>query len=124
MNNYHLIDYRQNGQSKKRLTKKVLNEIEKRQLFALRMNNYQNIEDAKQQIFKIIDDDGLSSDEQKTRLETALKLIGYITPQKKAIETTIITKSIEEIIKESTEPANFTVIDENDRDSKESANNE
>ena len=88
------------------------------------MNNYQNIEDAKQQIFKIIDDDGLSSDEQKTRLETALKLIGYITPQKKAIETTIITKSIEEIIKESTEPANFTVIDENDRDSKESANNE
>ncbi len=112
MNDYKLTTYWQNGQANKRLTKKALNEIEKRQLYALRVNNYQNIEDAKQQIFKIIDTDGLSNEQQKIRLETALKLIGFITPQKKAIETTVITKSIEDIIKESTEEAEFKEIDE------------
>ena len=99
----------------KRLTKKMLNEIEKRQLYALRMNNYQNIEDAKQQIFKIIDTDGLSNEEQKIRLDTALKLMGFVTPQKKAIETTVIQKKIEDIIAESAEEAEFKEIDENEK---------
>lgn len=116
MNNYTLTNYWQNGKANKRLTKKALNEIEKRQLYALRMNNYQNIEDAKQQIFEIIDTDGLSNEEQKTRLDTALKLIGYITPQKKAIETTVIHKKIEDIIAESVEEAEFKEIDENKKE--------
>lgn len=106
MNNYSLITYHQNNSTKvKKLTKKQLNEIEKRQLYALRMNNYSDIMDAKQKVIKIIDDDGLSSDEQKTRLDTAIKILPYIMPQKKAIETTVITRKLEDIITESIEEA-------------------
>lgn len=110
MNNYSLVTYHQNNSTKvKNLTKKQLNEIEKRQLYALRMNNYNDIMDAKEKVIKIIDDDGLSSDEQKTRLDTALKVLPYIIPTKKSIETTIITRKLEDIISESIEEA--TIID-------------
>lgn len=111
MNNYSLITYHQNNSTKvKKLTKKQLNEIEKRQLYALRLNNYSDIMDAKQKVIKIIDDDGLSSEEQKTRLDTALKVLPYIIPQKKAIETTVIHRKLEDIISESIEEAQ--IIDE------------
>lgn len=118
MNNYSLITYHQNNSTKvKKLTKKQLNEIEKRQLYALRLNNYSDIMDAKQKVIKIIDDDGLSSEEQKTRLDTALKVLPYIIPQKKAIETTVIHRKLEDIISESIEEAQ--IIDEpNDKDTK------
>jgi hypothetical protein len=88
----------------------MLQEIERRQLYALRANNYSDIMDAKQKVIKIIDDDGLSSDEQKTRLDTAIKILPYIMPQKKAIETTVITRKLEDIISESIEEAQ--IIDE------------
>lgn len=118
MNNYSLITYHQNNSTKvKKLTKKQLNEIEKRQLYALRLNNYNDIMDAKQKVIKIIDDDGLSSEEQKTRLDTALKVLEYIIPKKKSTELTISTRKLEDIISESIEEAQ--IIDgPNDKDAK------
>jgi hypothetical protein len=92
------------------LTKKALQEIERRQLYALRANNYSDIMDAKEKVIKIIDDDGLSSDEQKTRLDTALKVLEYIIPKKKSTELTISTRKLEDIISESIEEAQ--IIDE------------
>ena len=60
MNDYTLVTYHQNNTKKVReLTKKQLNEIEKRQLYALKMNNYNDIVDSKQKIVKIIDEKGL-----------------------------------------------------------------
>jgi len=87
------------------LTKKALQEIERRQLYALRANNYNDIMDAKEKVIKIIDDDGLSSEEQKTRLDTALKVLEYIIPKKKSTELTISTRKLEDIISESIEEA-------------------
>ncbi len=117
-------DYRLNRQHTKQLTDKEAKSIENRQKLALMYRAKEKIEDYQNEVFEIIDKDGLQNDEDRRRLETALKVLPYITPQKKAIETTVITKSIEDIIKESTEEAEFEEIDENNRDSKESANNE
>lgn len=124
MNNYSLITYHQNNSTKvKKLTKKQLNEIEKRQLYALRLNNYNDIMDAKKKVIKIIDDDGLSSDEQKTRLDTALKVLPYIMPQKKAIETTVITRKLEDIISESIEEAQIIDTKADDKIAEQPASN-
>lgn len=124
MNNYSLITYHQNNSTKvKKLTKKQLNEIEKRQLYALRLNNYNDIMDAKKKVIKIIDDDGLSSDEQKTRLDTALKVLPYIMPQKKAIETTVITRKLEDIISESIEEAQIIDTKADDKITEQPASN-
>lgn len=124
MNNYSLITYHQNNSTKvKKLTKKQLNEIERRQLYALRMNNYNDIMDAKKKVIKIIDDDGLSSDEQKTRLDTALKVLPYIMPQKKAIETTVITRKLEDIISESIEEAQIIDTKADDKIAEQPASN-
>jgi len=80
-----------------------MKEIEKRKLFALKMNNYSDITDAKEKVFKIIDEKGLDNDEKA--LETAIKILPYITPQKKAIETTVIHRKLEDIITESIQEA-------------------
>lgn len=101
----------------RQITKKMLNEIEKRQLYALRMNNYNDIMDAKEKVIKIIDDDGLSSEEQKTRLDTALKVLEYIIPKKKSTELTISTRKLEDIISESIEEAQI-INEPNDKDTK------
>ena len=111
MNNYTLVNYWQNNKANKRLSQKKLNEIDKRRLFALKTNSLTEIEDAKTKIVNIIDKDGLDNENEKVRLETAIKTLGYVTPQKKAIETTIIVKKIEDIIKESTKEAEFTEIE-------------
>lgn len=89
----------------RQITKKMLNEIDNRRLYALKMNDYNDIQDAKEKVIKIIDDDGLSSDEQKTRLDTALKVLEYIIPKKKSTELTISTRKLEDIIIESIEEA-------------------
>ena len=101
------------------LTLKQLNEIDKRRLYAMKCNSFDEIEEMKDKVLGIIDTKGLSNENEKVSLDTATKILPFITPQKKAIETTIITKSIEDIIKESTTEAEFTEIDENDRDSQE-----
>ncbi len=49
--------------------------------------------------------------EAKIRLETSLKVLPYIIPQKKAIEMQITTKSIEDIIQEDVQDAE--IIEEN-----------
>lgn len=106
MNNYSLVTYHQNNSKKvKNLTKKQLNEIEKRQLYALRMNNYNDIMDAKEKVIKIIDTKGLDSEDDKTSLDTALKVLEYIIPKKKSTELTISTRKLEDIISESIEEA-------------------
>ena len=87
------------------ITKKQLQEIDRRRLFALKANDYNDIMDAKEKVIKIIDDDGLSSEEQKTRLDTALKVLEYIVPKKKSTETTIITRKLEDIISEHIDEA-------------------
>lgn len=91
------------------ITKKQLQEIDNRRLYALKANDYSNIMDAKEKVIKIIDDDGLSSEDAKTRLDTSLKVLPYIIPTKKAIETTVIHRKLEDIITESIEEA--TIID-------------
>jgi hypothetical protein len=88
-----------------KITQKQLKEIDNRRLYALKMNDYADIQDAKEKVIKIIDDDGLSSEEQKTRLDTALKILEYIIPKKKSTELTISTRKLEDIISESIEEA-------------------
>src|SRR5574343_1829413 len=106
MNDYNLITYNNNNKKKEKLlTKKQLNEIEKRQLYALRLNNYNDIMDAKQKVIKIIDEKGLDSEDAKTSLDTALKVLPYIIPTKKAVEMNVITRKLEDIIAESYEEA-------------------
>jgi len=108
---YYMPEYRISQTIPKNLTKKMLNDIDNRRLLALKMNSLTEIEDAKTKIVNIIDKDGLENESEKTRLETAIKVLGYVTPQKKAIETTITIKKIEDIIQEAIPEAEFTEID-------------
>ena len=103
-------EYRLTKQKPKDLTLKQLNEIDKRRLYAMKCNSFDEIEEMKDKVFGIIDTKGLSNKNDKVSLDTATKLLPFITPQKKAIETTIIVKKIEDIIKESTEEAEFKEI--------------
>lgn len=107
----------------RQITKKMLQEIDNRRLYALKMNDYADIMDAKQKVIKIIDDDGLSSEEQKTRLDTALKVLPYIIPQKKAIETTVIHRKLEDIISESIEEAQIIDTKADDKIAEQPASN-
>lgn len=84
-------EYRLKKTQVKELTKKQLKEIEKRQKLALLYRTREKIEDFHDDILGIIENDGIKNDEQKTRLEIAFKTLPYILPQKRAIETTIIT---------------------------------
>ena len=118
MNDYRISTYHK---QKNIISNKHLKEIDKKRLLALKMNDLIKVEEYNNKVLEIIKNDGLSSEEAKIRLDAAIKTLPYITPQKKAIETTIIQKSIEDIIKESTEEAEFTEIDPDNRDS---ANNE
>lgn len=87
------------------ITKKMLNEIDNRRLYALKMNDYADIQDAKEKVIKIIDTKGLDSEDDKTSLDTALKVLEYIIPKKKSTELTISTRKLEDIISESIEEA-------------------
>ncbi len=114
MNDYKLMTYYKNDSKKtKLLTKKQLKNIENRQLYALRLNNYNDIVDAKQKVIKIIDEKGLDSEDPKTSLDTALKVLPYIIPTKKAVEMNVITRKLEDIIAESYEEAQ--IVQESDK---------
>lgn len=89
----------------RRITKKMLQEIDNRRLYALKMNDYADIQDAKEKVIKIIDTKGLDSEDDKTSLDTALKVLEYIIPKKKSTELTISTRKLEDIISESIEEA-------------------
>jgi hypothetical protein len=103
MNSY-LIDINRKT-APKQLTKKALNEIEKRQLYALRLNNYNDIMDAKEKVIKIIDEEGLNNEESKVKLETALKVLEYIIPKKKSTESVITVRKLEDIIQDHIQEA-------------------
>ena len=98
-------DYRLNRTSPKILTAKMMNEIVKRQETAALMKARERIEDYQNDVFSIIENEGLNSEESKIKLETALKVLPYIIPTKKAIETTITYRKLEDIITESIEEA-------------------
>ena len=84
-NNYQLNTYyKQNNNKTKLLTKKALNEIDNRRLYAMRLNDIEEIKEAKSKILEIIDVDGLSNDEQKIRLDAAFKALPYVAPQLKS----------------------------------------
>ena len=83
------------------LTNKQMKEIENRQKLALMYKAKEKIEDYQNEVFEIIDNKGLKNGDDKTSLETALKVLPYIIPQKKAMDIQITTKSIEQIIQET-----------------------
>lgn len=103
MNNYSLITYHANRDKKTILSNKQLKEIEKRKLHALKMNNYSDLVDAKEKVFKIIDEKGLDNEDKA--LETAIKILPYIAAQKKSIEMNVISRKLEDIISEHIEEA-------------------
>ena len=98
-------DYRLSTNRVPKITKKQLLEIEKRQRMQQLLSNRKKIEEYQKEVFGIIENNGLYSEDEKIQLETALKVLPYIAPQKKAAEITHINKTIEDIIKENTEEA-------------------
>lgn len=90
------------------LSDKQLKEIENRQKLAIMLNARERIEDYKDKVFGIIDNKGLDNEEDKVKLETALKVLPYIIPQKKAMEMTVTHKTIEQIIQETIPEAEYT----------------
>ena len=100
----------------KKITQKMLREIDNRRLQALRMGDYNEIMDAKQQVLSIIDKDGLQNDEAKIRLDSAFKTLPYIMPLKKAIDVQITTRKLEDIIEETIQEAE--IITEEKQDNK------
>jgi hypothetical protein len=91
-----------------------MNEIDKRRLLAIKMNDLSKIEDYNEQVLRIIKQDGLDSDESKTRLDTAFKTIPYIYPTKKSTELTIQTRKIEDIITETIQEAEYKDVESGD----------
>ena len=97
-------------QTQVQLTDKQLKEIENRQKLAVILNAKERIEDYKDKVFGIIEEKGLDSDDNKTSLDSAFKVLPYIIPQKKAMDVQITTKTIEQIIQETIPEAE--IIDE------------
>ena len=108
---FQFIDNR-TSRKQSQLTLKQLKEIDKRRLYAIKANNFEEIKEAKSKIIGIIDKDGLENDNQKVRLDTAIKTLDFVTPKLKSTETVILTKKIEDIIRESTQEAEFEEINE------------
>ena len=98
-------DYRLNRRQPLVLTDKQTKSIENRQKTAALLNAKDKIEDYQNEVFSIIDEDGLKNESGKDRLSTALKVLPYIAPQKRQIEAVITTRKIEDLIKDDIEPA-------------------
>lgn len=93
-------EYRLKKTAPKILTEKARNEILKRQKLALLYKAKEKIEDFQNEVFEIIDNNGLKNEEDKIKLETALKILEYIVPKKKSSEVTITSRKLEDIIEE------------------------
>ena len=102
--------YHKKGQLQKQLSDKTLKSIENRQKLSALYDAREKIEDYQNEVFGIIQDDGLKNDNPKERLTTALKVLPFIAPQKKQVETTIITRKIEDLIREDVEEASYTPV--------------
>jgi hypothetical protein len=97
----HFIDSRKSGRQKL-LTQTQLNQIDKRRLYAIKANDIEDIENAKTKVLKIINDDGLNSQNEQVRLKTALQILPFIVPAKKQSEIIHNNKKIEDLIKQYT----------------------
>ena len=99
-------NYTVNDRTKvKVIPQKVMDEIAKRQRIASIYKAKDKIEEYQNEVFGIIENDGINNENEKIRLETALKVIEYIVPKKKSSELTVITRKIEDLICESIEEA-------------------
>ena len=99
------FNYHQKGMKQTNLPDKTVKSIENRQKIAALYNAKEKIEDYQNEVFNIIDKDGLKNNDDNKRLNTALKVLPFIAPQKKQVETTVITRNIEDLIKEDIEEA-------------------
>ena len=115
-------DYRINRAEPRILTETEKKSIERRQKIALLYRAKEKIEDYQDDVFGIIDNDGLKNEDEKRRIETALKVLPFIVPQKRAVENTIITKKIEDIIQETIPEAEYEVIKPKNSNSVNSSN--
>ena len=88
--------------------------IENRQKLALMYRTKEKIEDYQDDVFEIIDNKGLKSENDKTSLDSAFKVLEYIIPKKKQSEVIIKDKTIEDIIRDEIPEAEYTEIDENE----------
>ena len=89
----------------KQLTKKQQETIINRQKLALIYKAKDKIEDYQNEVFGIIENEGLNNEDPDKKLKTALQVLEYIIPKKKSTETTIITRKLEDIITESIQEA-------------------
>jgi hypothetical protein len=102
--NRYLIDTTRKT-APKQLSKKQQETIMRRQELALMYRAKDKIEDYQNDVFSIIENEGLNNEESKVKLETALKVLEYIIPKKKSTETTIITRKLEDIIQDHIQEA-------------------
>lgn len=98
-------DYKLNRTCTRLLTENEAKSIERRQNLAIILNAKEKIEDYKNEVFGIIDEKGLKNEDNKTSLDTALKVLEYIIPKKKSSEVILTHKTIENIIMEHVEDA-------------------
>ena len=109
-------DYRLNRTSPKILTETELKSIERRQKAAILYQAKDKIEDYQNEVFGIIENEGLNNEDPDKKLKTALQVLEYIIPKKKSTETTIITRKLEDIITESIQEAE--IIEDEDETNK------
>lgn len=76
----------------------------------------EKIEDYQNEVFGIIENEGLNNDDPDKKLKTALQVLEYIIPKKKSTETTIITRKLEDIIADHIQEAE--IIEEDKQDNK------
>ena len=111
------FNYHQKGMKQTNLPDKTVKSIENRQKIAALYNAKEKIEDYQNEVFNIIDKDGLKNNDDNKWLNTALKVLPFIAPQKKQVETTVITRNIEDLIKEDIEEAEIVTKSEQNKES-------
>ena len=99
------INYHQKALTQTNLSEKTIKSIEKRKKLALLLRAKDKIEDYQNEVFEIIDNDGLKHNDDNKRLKTALDVLKYITPVKKQSEVVITTRKIEDLIQDDIEEA-------------------
>ena len=98
-------DYRLKRTSPKILTETEAKSIERRQKLALMYKAKEKIEDYQNDVFGIIENEGLKNDDPDKKLKTALQVLEYIIPKKKSQEITVTTRKLEDIISDHIEEA-------------------